>query len=62
MRVFLTLELKQMSLLNTEILPFKAQAYANDDFVELTEDSLKGHWSVVFFYPSLVPDPTDCLP
>ena len=51
-----------MSLLNTEILPFKAQAYANDDFVELTEDSLKGHWSVVFFYPSLVPDPTDCLP
>ena len=52
MRVFLTLELKQMSLLNTEILPFKAQAYANDDFVELTEDSLKGHWSVVFFYPA----------
>ncbi len=41
-----------MSLLNTEILPFKAQAYANDDFVELTEDSLKGHWSVVFFYPA----------
>ena len=39
-----------MSLLNTEILPFKAQAYANGEFVELTEASLKGHWSVVFFY------------
>ena len=41
-----------MSLLNTEILPFKAQAYANGEFVELTEASLKGHWSVVFFYPA----------
>ena len=30
-----------MSLLNTEILPFKAQAYANGEFVELTEASLK---------------------
>ena len=35
-----------MSLLNTEILPFKAQAYANGEFVELTEASLKGHWSL----------------
>ena len=41
-----------MSLLNTEILPFKAQAYANGEFVELPEASLKGHWSVVFFYPA----------
>lgn len=41
-----------MSLLNTEILPFKAQAFFNGDFVEITEASLAGHWSVVFFYPA----------
>ena len=41
-----------MSLLNTEILPFKAQAFFNGEFVEITEASLAGHWSVVFFYPA----------
>jgi peroxiredoxin (alkyl hydroperoxide reductase subunit C) len=41
-----------MSLLNTQILPFKAQAYVNGDFAEVTEKSLLGHWSVVFFYPA----------
>ncbi|BBG30993.1 peroxiredoxin [Zymobacter palmae] len=41
-----------MSLLNTEILPFKATAFHNGDFVEVTEQDLKGKWSVVFFYPA----------
>lgn len=41
-----------MSLVNTEIKPFKAQAYHNGKFVELTEASLKGHWSAVVFYPA----------
>ena len=41
-----------MSLLNTEILPFKATAYHNGNFVELSEQDLKGKWSVVFFYPA----------
>lgn len=41
-----------MSLLNTELLPFKAQAFHNGKFIELTEKDLLGHWSVVFFYPA----------
>jgi NADH-dependent peroxiredoxin subunit C len=40
------------SLINTEIKPFKATAYHNGKFVDLTEVSLKGKWSVVFFYPA----------
>ena len=41
-----------MSLINTEVKPFKATAYHNGEFVEVTQDSLKGKWSVVFFYPA----------
>ncbi|HUX25334.1 MAG TPA: alkyl hydroperoxide reductase subunit C [Burkholderiales bacterium] len=40
------------SLVNTEIKPFKAMAYHKGKFVELTEASLKGKWSVMFFYPA----------
>jgi peroxiredoxin (alkyl hydroperoxide reductase subunit C) len=42
----------QMSLINTEIKPFKATAFHQGKFVEVTEASLKGKWSVVFFYPA----------
>ena len=41
-----------MSLINQEIKPFKAQAYHQDKFVELTEKNLLGKWSIVFFYPA----------
>ena len=41
-----------MSLINTEILPFSAQAYQNGQFVTVTDQDLRGHWSVVFFYPA----------
>ncbi len=41
-----------MSLINTEVLPFKATAYKNGEFVEITNADLKGKWSVVFFYPA----------
>jgi peroxiredoxin len=40
------------SLINTSVLPFKANAYHNGKFVELTEANLKGKWSIVFFYPA----------
>ncbi|MFC6670528.1 alkyl hydroperoxide reductase subunit C [Marinobacterium aestuariivivens] len=40
------------SLINTEIKPFQATAFQNGEFVEVTEASLKGQWSVVFFYPA----------
>ncbi len=41
-----------MSLINTEIKPFKAQALKRGQFIEVTEADLKGKWSVVFFYPA----------
>ena len=40
------------SLINTEILPFKATAYHNGKFVDVSDANLKGAWSVVFFYPA----------
>ena len=41
-----------VSLINTEIKPFKATAYHNGKFVPVSEADLKGKWSVVFFYPA----------
>ena len=41
-----------MSLINTEILPFTATGYLNGQFVDVSEATLKGKWSVVFFYPA----------
>lgn len=41
-----------MSLINTEIKPFKAQAYHNGKFIEVTDADLRGKWSVVCFYPA----------
>ena len=40
------------SLINTEIKPFKATAFHAGKFVEVTDATLKGKWSVVFFYPA----------
>ncbi|MBJ56258.1 MAG: peroxiredoxin [Gammaproteobacteria bacterium] len=41
-----------MSLINTEVKPFKATAFHNGEFVEVTEADLTGKWSVVFFFPA----------
>jgi NADH-dependent peroxiredoxin subunit C len=41
-----------MSLINTEIPAFKTNAFRNGKFVEVTEASLKGKWSVVVFMPA----------
>ena len=41
-----------MSLINTEIKPFKAQAFKAGKFFEVSDADLKGKWSVVFFYPA----------
>jgi peroxiredoxin (alkyl hydroperoxide reductase subunit C) len=41
-----------VSLINTAVQPFKAQAFHNGKFVEITEANLKGKWSVVIFMPA----------
>ncbi|MDR0528422.1 MAG: alkyl hydroperoxide reductase subunit C [Zoogloeaceae bacterium] len=40
------------SLINTQIRPFKSEAFHNGKFVSINEQSLKGKWSVFFFYPA----------
>ena len=41
-----------MPIINSQIKPFKATAYHNGEFVPVTEENLKGKWSVVVFYPA----------
>lgn len=41
-----------MSLIGKKVSEFKAQAYLNNDFKEVTLDDLKGKWSVFVFYPA----------
>ena len=39
-----------MSLINTQIKPFKATAFHNGKFIPVSNETLKGKWSVIFFY------------
>ena len=41
-----------MSLINTEVKPFKADAFRNGEFIQVTEADLKGKWSVLIFMPA----------
>ena len=41
-----------MALINTPVKPFKAQAFKQGKFIEVSDADLKGKWSVVVFYPA----------
>ncbi len=41
-----------MSLITTQVQPFKAQAFHNGKFVEVTDQSIRGKWSVFIFMPA----------
>ncbi|MFN3830535.1 MAG: redoxin domain-containing protein, partial [Tepidimonas ignava] len=41
-----------MSVVNKTVEPFRVTAYHNGKFVEVTQASLLGHWSVVIFMPA----------
>lgn len=41
-----------MSLIGKEILPFKSDAFQNGKFIEVTNENMKGKWSIVCFYPA----------
>lgn len=41
-----------MSLINTEIKPFKANAFKDGQFIEVSDADMKGKWSVVIFMPA----------
>ena len=41
-----------MSLINTTVQPFSTTAFHNGKFVPVTEENLKGKWSVLIFMPA----------
>ena len=41
-----------MSLINTQVQPFKAQAFHNGKFVEVSDETIKGKWAAFVFFPA----------
>jgi NADH-dependent peroxiredoxin subunit C len=41
-----------MSLINTTIPPFKTEAFHNGKFITVSDEKLKGKWSVLIFMPA----------
>jgi peroxiredoxin (alkyl hydroperoxide reductase subunit C) len=41
-----------MSLINTQVQPFKVQAFHNGRFIEVSDKNLRGQWSVLVFMPA----------
>ena len=41
-----------MSIINSQIKPFASKAFHNGQFIDVTDQTLLGKWSVVFFYPA----------
>ena len=41
-----------MSLINTQVQPFKVQAFKDGEFVEISDQDLQGKWSVMIFMPA----------
>ncbi|GAE92311.1 alkyl hydroperoxide reductase protein C [Gracilibacillus boraciitolerans JCM 21714] len=41
-----------MSLIGKEVLPFQASAFRQGEFVDVTEETFRGKWSIVCFYPA----------
>lgn len=41
-----------MSLINSKIKPFAVKAFKQGEFVDVNEETLKGRWSVLMFYPA----------
>jgi peroxiredoxin len=41
-----------MSIINTQVHPFRAQAFHNGQFVTVSDESIRGKWSVFIFMPA----------
>ena len=44
--------LHPLSLINTQVQPFKVNAFKNGEFVTVSDADLKGKWSVLIFMPA----------
>ncbi len=52
-RTLKTIKEKSMiTLINSKVPEFKVQAYHQDKFVTVSQNDLKGKWSIFFFYPA----------
>lgn len=40
------------TIINSKIPDFKAQAFKNGEFVQVSSNDLMGQWSILFFYPA----------
>ncbi|MBP3889999.1 MAG: peroxiredoxin [Muribaculaceae bacterium] len=40
------------SIINSQLPEFKVKAYHNGNFIDVTNEDIKGHWAVFFFYPA----------
>lgn len=41
-----------MALVDKEIKPFKATAFKQGEFIDVTDEDVKGKWAIFFFYPA----------
>jgi NADH-dependent peroxiredoxin subunit C len=41
-----------MSIINSTVKPFKAKAYHQGKFIDVSDETLRGKWSVFVFYPA----------
>lgn len=41
-----------MSLIGKKVESFKAKAFYNGQFIDITDENMKGKWSAVIFYPA----------
>ena len=41
-----------MALINTQIKPFKASAFRDGEFVDVSDEDVRGKWAIFFFYPA----------
>ncbi|MDQ2649521.1 MAG: alkyl hydroperoxide reductase subunit C [Actinomycetota bacterium] len=41
-----------MSVINTQIKPYKATAFHNGKFIDVSEKDVDGKWAIYFFYPA----------
>ena len=41
-----------MSVINTQVKPFKAAAFKDGKFIDVSDADIKGKWAVFFFYPA----------
>ena len=41
-----------MSLIGKKVESFKAKAFHNGQFIDITDENMRGKWSAVVFYPA----------